>query len=304
LGKLLNNHMFKQIIAVLGPTASGKSKIALDLAKKYHGFLISADSRQIYKELNIVTGKDVGVWQDGVYRVEGVEEYLVDFLSPLETYSAAQYQQAVYELLAQNPDRLPILVGGTGLYAQAVLDNYQFPPALDEKILADLNHRYENEGLAPLVAELQAQNIDLGEGFKNPRRVLRALSYFYQTGENWLNRDLKGPLMFEKTIRLGMDWPRPTLYQRIDQRVEEMMSQGALAETENLYQKYGENWPAVDSLGYQELIAHLKGEITLTTAIDLMKQRSRNYAKRQLTWFKKDQQIKWVNPEDDFSLGF
>lgn len=301
--------MFKKIIAVLGATASGKSQVALALAKKYNGFLISADSRQIYQELNIITGKDVGEWKNGVYKVDGVEEYLVDFLNPRETYSAAQYQAVVYDLLKQKEGdgRLPILVGGTGLYAQAVLDNYQFPPALDEKISQDLNTRYANEGLEPLVAELKAQKIDLGEGFQNPRRVLRVLAYFYQTGENWLERPLFGARQFEDTVRLGMAWPRAELYQRIEQRVDGMIAQGALEETRNLYQKYGENWPAVDSLGYRELIAHLKGELTLDEAITLMKKRSRHYAKRQMTWFQKDKQIKWVNPSqyllnDDFVL--
>lgn len=288
--------MFKKIIAVLGPTASGKSQVALDLAKKYNGFLISADSRQIYKDLNIVTGKDQGKWENGVYMVDGVEEYMVDFLDPRESYSAAQYQQAVYDLLSKNLDRLPILVGGTGLYAQAVLDNYQFPPALDKKIYQDLNDRYETEGLLPLVAELKKQKIDLGEGFHNPRRVLRALAYFYQTGENWLQRELIGAPQFEETIRLGMAWPRTELYQRIDQRVDEMIATGALAESKFLYDKYGETWPAVDSLGYRELISHLKGEISLEEAISIMKKRSRNYAKRQMTWFKKDKKIKWVKP--------
>ena len=301
--------MFKKIIAVLGATASGKSQVALALAKKYNGFLISADSRQIYQELNIITGKDVGEWKNGVYMVDGVEEYLVDFLNPRETYSAAQYQTAVYDLLKQKESegRVPILVGGTGLYAQAVLDNYQFPPALDEKISQDLNTRYANEGLAPLVAELKAQKIDLGEGFQNPRRVLRVLAYFYQTGENWLERPLCGARPFVETVRLGMAWPRAELYQRIEQRVDGMIAQGALEETRDLYQKYGENRPAVDSLGYRELIAHLKGELSLDEAIALMKKRSRNYAKRQMTWFQKDQQIKWVNPRecllnDDFVL--
>lgn len=294
--------MFKKIIAILGPTASGKSKVALDLAKKYNGFLISADSRQIYQELNIVTGKDSGEWKNGIYVVDGVEEYLVDFLAPTETYSAAQYQAAVYQLLEKNKDRLPILVGGTGLYAQAVLDNYQFPPVLDEKIYQDLNLRYEKEGLAPLVQELKAQAIDLGEGFQNPRRVLRALAYFYQTGENWLKRDLKGPAMFEETIRVGMDWPRAELYQRIDQRVDEMISAGALGESKFLYDKYGETWPAVDSLGYRELIAHLKGEISLAEAVETMKKRSRHYAKRQLTWFQKDKQVKWLSTKNALDL--
>jgi len=294
--------MFKKIIAILGPTASGKSKVALDLAKKYNGFLISADSRQIYQELNIVTGKDSGEWKNGIYMVDGVEESMVDFLAPTETYSAAQYQSAVYQLLEKNKDRLPILVGGTGLYAQAVLDNYQFPPVLDEKIYQDLNLRYEKEGLAPLVQELKAQAIDLGEGFQNPRRVLRALAYFYQTGENWLKRDLKGPAMFEETIRVGMAWPRAELYQRIDQRVDEMINAGALAESKFLYDKYGETWPAVDSLGYRELIAHLKGEISLAEAVETMKKRSRHYAKRQLTWFQKDKQVKWLSTKNALDL--
>jgi len=152
--------------------------------------------------------------------------------------------------------------------------------------------------LEPLVAELKAQKIDLGEGFQNPRRVLRVLAYFYQTGENWLERELKGSAMFTETVRLGMSWSRSELYQRIDQRVDEMIVAGALEESKFLYDKYGENWPAVDSLGYRELIAHLKGELSLDEAIILMKKRSRHYAKRQMTWFQKDKQIKWVNPRE------
>jgi tRNA dimethylallyltransferase len=290
--------MFKKIIAVVGPTASGKSGVAWQIAKKHNGFLISADSRQIYKDLNIVTGKDQGEWKNGVYLVDGVEEYMVDFLNPQEPYSAAQFQKAVYDLLAKNPDRLPVLVGGTGLYVQAVLDNYQFPPALDQKSYEDLNLRYEKEGLEPLVAELKIAGIDLGEDFQNPRRVLRVLAYFYQTGEKWQDRELKGPAMFAETVRLGMSWPRAELYQRIDQRVDGMIRAGALAESQFLYDKYGEAWPAVNSLGYQELIAHLKGEISLDEAIATIKKRSRNYAKRQLTWFQKDKQVQWVNPID------
>lgn len=287
--------MKQKLIVVVGPTGAGKSDIALTIAKDSGGFLISADSRQIYKELDIVTGKDEGEWQNGAYMVDGIEECMVDFLDPQEKYSAAEYQKEVYKIIAEKIDKLPIMVGGTGLYINAVVDNYDFSEKSDNTFRDKLEVELKKQGLDSLVSQLKEKDPKLELDFQNPRRVIRALEYNLSTGKLWSEESMKKRESKFDVLMIGIDWDREVLYDRINKRVDQMVVMGAIEETRGLYEKYGEDWPSVDSLGYQDFIRYFKDEITLEEAMIEMKKRSRHYAKRQLTWFKRDERIKWFD---------
>ncbi len=287
----------RKIIVVVGPTGAGKSDIAWQIAKDYQGFLISADSRQIYKELDIITAKDKGEWQNNVYMVNGVEEYMVDFLEVSKKYSVADYQKDVYELLDKK-DGLAILVGGTGLYVNAVVDNYKFPKEADKDLRKKLEKDLTDKGLEFLQKQLLKLDPQVDIDMQNPRRVLRALTYVLDTGKLWSEFSQKTQESLFEPLMIGIAWPRQELYNRINKRVDKMVELGAIEEARRVYEKYGEDWPAAQSLGYKDFIAYFKGEISKEKAIAKMKQRSRNYAKRQLTWFKRDKRIKWFKKSE------
>lgn len=290
--------MKRKLIVVVGATGAGKSDVALELAKEFGGFLISADSRQIYRELDIVTGKDAGEWQNGAYMVENIAEYMVDFIDPQEKYSAADYQAEVYKLLEEKKEGLAIMVGGTGLYVNAVTDNYDFSEEADYGLRAKLEAELEKQGLSHLSEKLKNLDPEAEVDDKNPRRVLRALEYCMTTGKLWSQESRKKRESKFELLMIGINWEREELYDRINKRVDKMVEMGAVSEARKLYEKYGESWPAVDSLGYEEFIKYFKDEMTLPEAIESMKQRSRNYAKRQLTWFKRDERITWFAKDD------
>lgn len=297
----------QKIIVILGATASGKSGLALKLAKKYHGYLISADSRQVYKEMSIITGKDEGEWQkiagENVYVVEGVPEYMVDFVEPIETFTLADYQKQVLAIIEQQKDtgRIPIIVGGTGLYISALVNNYELPEGEpDLKMRAELEQRLETEGLETLYLELLKKDFDTAQVIArdNPRKVIRALEYFYTTGDSLVNQMKKGESQFD-VLQIGIDWPREVLYERIEKRINMMLEQGGWEETKYILEKYGNVLNSVTGIGYRQLGLALNGEMPEKEAIDLFKRDTRRYAKRQLTWFRRDDRINWVPGGDE-----
>ncbi len=273
------------LIVILGPTAAGKSALALKLAKKFKGYIISADSRQVYR------GLDIGTAKPSKAELHSLPHELINVVAPKKRFTVAEYQSKVFSILKTRPD-LPFLVGGTGLYIDSVLQNWQIPSG---KPNDKLRRQLEKLSLANLVKRLRkidpssAWVIDL----KNKRRVVRALVVALQSGQSFIHLKKQRPLPY-RVLKIGLAPPRPELIERINKRVDIMMKRGLLNETRRLVKRYGFNAPAQDGLGYRQLIRHLKGELTLPEAVERIKIETRQYAKRQMTWFKRDESIHWV----------
>jgi tRNA dimethylallyltransferase len=284
-----------KLLVILGPTASGKSAVAISLAKKFDGEIISADSRQIYK------GMDIGTSKVTQKEMRGVRHYLLDIKNPDEPYTVAGYKKdalrAIRSVLRRK--KLPILVGGTGLYIQAITDNLDIPavppsPALRKKLEARLD-RY---GLAKLFEELVKLDPEAAyivDG-KNPRRVLRALEVAIITGKPFTSQKKKGKKLFE-TLKIGLN--PADLKERIEKRGKLMGEDGLAPEVKGLIKKYGKGIQALDAIGYREIIQYLNGDLSLKEALELMIKNTKNYAKRQMTWFKRDKEIRWIKNEKE-----
>lgn len=296
----------KKIIVILGPTAAGKTDLGLALAKEFNGEVVSADSRQIYKKMDIGTAKPKADFRlqssdfgRGVYTVDGVPHHLMDIVDPGEDFSLADYKKAA--LLAINDilsrGKVPIIVGGTGLYIRALVDNFDIPKIEPSK---KLRQQLEKKTLPQLVSLLKkidpasAQKVDL----KNPRRVLRALEVFILSGEPFFKQRTKSAPLFN-ALQIGISLPRAELFARIDRRVEAQMKAGLVAETQKLArQKYGWRLPSMSGIGYKQVGLYLRGEKSLAEAEEILKRDSRRYAKRQMTWFNKDKRIHWLSGGD------
>ncbi|MCC6643858.1 tRNA (adenosine(37)-N6)-dimethylallyltransferase MiaA [Candidatus Peregrinibacteria bacterium] len=271
------------LIAVIGPTCSGKTALGIALAHYFSGEIVSADSRQIYRYLNIGTAKATPEEQ-----AEAVH-HLIDLINPDQAFSLSDYQRLAFETIKKihSTGKTPILVGGTGLYISAVTQNYQLPEsAPDPELRAQLTDYAESHGpealhqklveLDPLAAARIHPN--------NLRYVIRAIEIISQTSQPKTNQRAAAPFA---TFFISIDWPREILYQKINQRIDEQMDMGLLNETRELLGRYAPTLPALSSLGYQELATFLRGETSLEKALEDFKQNTRNYAKRQLTWFRK-----------------
>ena len=262
------------IIVVTGPTASGKTKLSEKLAKKYNGIIVNADSMQIYKKLDIGTAK---VKKE---EMEDVPHYLFDICNPEDDYSVYDYQRDARKIIENNRDKTIILVGGTGLYIKAALFDYKFEEQTEKNTYDDLT----NEEL---------YNMAKDKGFdihiNNRRRLINALNKNEVTNN-------KNDLLYD-AIFIGLKPDRNILYEKINNRVDEMIEEGLLNEVETLYKEYGNVKSLKSGIGYKEIIEYLDGEITLDTAIELIKKRSRHYAKRQFTWFNNQMNMKWFKTD-------
>jgi tRNA dimethylallyltransferase len=295
-----------KIIAIVGPTASGKTALSIELAKKFNGEIVSADSRQIYEGMDIGTAKpkifkpkNFKNWLLTPYINEDkIPHYLMDIKKPSSDYSLAQYKKdaikAIKHILEKN--KLPILIGGTGLYVKAVLDNLKIPktkpnPLLRKKLEKDLKEK----GLNYLVKELididpeSAYIVDL----KNPRRVIRALEIVITTQKPLSSQRKIGPKLFNALI-LGINPGKEILKEKIIKRTYQMFEQGLISEVQNLISKYGKNVKAFDAIGYREIIDYLENKISKQEAIDQIIKNTINYTKRQMTWFRKEKDIIWI----------
>lgn len=292
-----------KIIVILGPTASGKTDAGLLLAKKFNGEIVSADSRQVYKKMDIGTAKPAGEWVKEAYVVDGVPHHLMDIIDPGESFSLADYKERAMDAIKEilNRKKLPIIVGGTGLYIRSIVDNLDIPKVAPSK---QLRKQLAGKTLAELVDMLlkidpmTAKKIDL----KNPRRVLRALEVFILSGESFLTQSIKSNPIFD-VLEIGIDCPKEELYSRIDARVDAQMKDGLLEETKELLKrKYGWQLPSMSGIGYKQMGFYLRGESTLNEAVDILKRDTRRYAKRQMTWFRADKKIKWIKKTDIKSI--
>ena len=283
----------KYVITVVGPTAVGKTALAIALAKRYNTCVLSADSRQIYKELNIGTAKASKEEQDGV------PHYFVDSVSIAEPFNAGMFEREGLELLDVLFKRhdIVILCGGTGLYVKALFEGMDALPETDTELRASLNKEFEQKGLETMRQELKQidpltyNQIDL----KNPLRVFRAIEVYRQTGEplSAFKTGDKKQRPF-KTIKIGLTMDRDELYERIDRRMDLMLEAG-LEEEAIAYIQYRDK-NALQTVGYSEIYGHIDGLYDRVEMIRLLKRNSRRYAKRQLTWFTKDSEIKWFHP--------
>ena len=275
--------MKPKVIAVVGPTASGKTKLAIELAHKLNGEVISADSRLVYKGFDIASAKPT------MEEREGIPHHLIDIVEPEFNYSAGNYvedaRRAIEDILSRN--KTPIVAGGTGLYFRVLLEHYDLPKVeTDFELRANLEKRSKED----LLEELEKVDKITYERVKdaNLRRIIRALE---------LIKTLKKPLseiQLEKEPEYNVEWIMPEipsrewLYDRINKRVDIMVEMGIIDETKNLIAKHGRIGNIVDTIGYKEILTYLDGQATLDSALDKLKQHSRNYAKRQLTWFRKN----------------
>lgn len=279
--------MKPKVIAVVGPTASGKTALAIKLAKEINGEVISADSRLVYKGFDIACAKPT------LKEREGVLHHLIDIVEPEFDYSVGNFyhdaKAAINDILSRG--KTPIVAGGTGLYFRVLLENYNLPEVkTDYDLRAELDSQ-EKEALLEELKELDPITYERTKD-ANKRRIVRALEVI-----KILDRPLS-EMQIEKEPEYNVEWRMPEiesrewLYERINRRVDLMLEQGLIEETENLLKKHGRIKNIVSSIGYQEIIAFLDGEMTLAEALEKLKQHSRNYAKRQLTWFRKNPELK------------
>ena len=274
-----------KVIAIVGPTASGKTAFAIDLAQKTNGEIVSADSRLIYK------GFDIGTAKPTLEERESIAHYMIDIVEPEIDYSAGLYagdaQKAITDIL--NKGKTPIIAGGTGLYFRLLLENYDVPQIEPDYELREELKEYSSQELHQKLRNLdekRAEEIDPND----KKKIIRALEMAKHL-EKPLSEYKKEPLYDVEWI--GINCPRDILYERINKRVDIMIEKGLIEETQNLLKKHGRIKNLVCTIGYQEIIGYIDGEMTLEEAKEKLKQNTRNYAKRQLTWFRKNEKIKW-----------
>ncbi len=277
----------------------GKTALSIEIAKQIDGEIISADSMQIYKEMNIGSAKPT------TEEMQGIKHYLLDFVSPKERYSVADYKKqatkAIEEILKKG--KTPIIVGGTGLYIDALIYNIDYPEIeFDETYRKQLEKRVEKEGLSLLYEE--ATKID-EEAMRrispnDQKRILRVLEVYHQTGKTKTQQEL---MSRQKEVPYdyhvyALTMPREQLYDRINKRVDIMIEQGLVEEVRKILETYQEYPTAMQALGYKEIKEYIEGNVSKEQAIETIKQETRRYAKRQLTWFRKNKQTKWLDANE------
>ena len=291
----------QKVIVICGPTASGKTKLSIEIAKKINGEIVSADSMQIYKEMDIGTAKPT------IKEMQGIKHYLLDFVSPDKRYSVAEYKKdainAIDEIVEKN--KVPIVVGGTGLYINSLIYGIEYP-----EIEIDIKYRNELEKTADEPDGLRklyemAEKID-EEAIKNispndKKRICRVLEIYHSTGKTKTQQEKEsrknGPKYDYLIYGLNMD--RDKLYDRINKRVDIMIQDGLIEEVKKVASKYKEFPTAMQGLGYKEVLEYLNGDTTKEEMIEKIKMETRRYAKRQLTWFRRYETIKWIDALGD-----
>ncbi len=286
------------VIVIAGPTASGKTALSIDLAQKLNGEIVSADSMQIYKYMNIGTAKP------DLNERAGIPHHMMDIIEPWEEYSVAQYTQTARQVMKEIAGRghTPIVVGGTGLYISGLVENIVYEDTeVDPALHAELERYAQAQGAEALHKRLQACDPKAAEEIhaNNVKRVLRALEMRLTTGLTLEERNLRsksGPREFDYTV-YAIDMDRAILYDRIDRRVG-MMAEAGLVEEVRRVDAMGMSRTARQGIGYKEILAHFTGKMSLEEALDQIRQGSRNYAKRQLTWFRRPDWVSWKSADE------
>lgn len=288
-----------KVVVICGPTASGKTSLGVELAKKINGEVVSADSMQIYKDMTIGTAKPTPE------ETQGIKHYLIDFVSPDERYSVADFKKdaktAIKEILSKG--KVPIVVGGTGLYIDSLIYEIEYPNIeYDDKYRKSLEQIAEKEGLEKLYKK--AKEIDPEAIAKisanDQKRILRILEIYHATGKNKTQQEVDSRKEVEYDYRVfAIKWEREELYERINRRVDIMIDQGLIDEVENVKNKYNKFPTAMQGLGYKEVVDYLDGLYSKEEMIDKIKMETRRYAKRQMTWFRKNKQTIWLDGKND-----
>lgn len=287
-------HKNKYLLVVAGPTAVGKTDFSIRLAEKFGAEIISADSRQLYQKLDIGTAKPSPV------ELAAVPHHFIDILPLDKEYNAGLFEQdalkVAEKLFTQND--FVVMAGGSGMYVQALCHGMDEMPSVPKEIRENLNARLEKEGLPQLFAELEFMDTEYASQVdrNNPQRVVRALEVCLYSGKTYSSyrKQQHAPRPFH-TIKIGLDRPREELYQRIDQRMDLMIEMGLFKEATELFPHRKLN--ALQTVGYKEIFEYLEGGCSKEEAVRLLKRNSRHYAKRQLTWFRKDPEYQWFHPE-------
>ncbi len=289
-----------KVIVICGPTASGKTALGIELAKRINGEVVSCDSMQIYKDMTIGTAKPL------LEEMQGIKHYLVDFVSPDTRYSVAEFKKdatnAIEEILLK--EKTPILVGGTGLYIDSLIYGIEYNNIeIDEKYRCELEKIANEQGLEVLYNE--AKRIDSKAMEKispnDKKRIMRVLEIFKATGKTKTEQEeesRKNEVEYDYKI-FAIDMDRQILYDRINKRVDLMIENGLIEEVKALLQKYEEFPTAMQGLGYKEVVDYLDGKCSKEEMIDNIKMQTRRYAKRQLTWFRKNKQTIWIDGTND-----
>lgn len=289
--------MKKPLIILTGPTAVGKTKMSINLAKAVDGEIISADSMQVYRQM------DIGSAKIRPEEMEGIRHYLIDVLDPEEEFHVVRFQKMAKKAMSEiyKRNKIPILTGGTGFYIQAVLYDIDFSEnGGDEVYRRELEMLAEKEGVLFLHKMLSQVDIRSAEEIHahNVKRVIRALEYFHQTGEkisehNRKQREKKSPFNFAYFV---LNDERQHLYERIERRVDQMLEEGLVEEVYRLKaQGFTRDMVSMQGLGYKEMLDHLDGKYTLDEAVTIIKRDTRHFAKRQITWFKRERDVIWLD---------
>ncbi|MFR2892483.1 tRNA (adenosine(37)-N6)-dimethylallyltransferase MiaA [Peptoniphilus grossensis] len=288
------------LVIITGPTGIGKTELSLELAKKYKGEIISSDSMQIYKKLNIGTAKiDLNN--------TSIPHHMIDIVEPSDNFTVADFKNSAKKIISDINNRggLPFLVGGTGLYINSLVYNLDFTETEpDYEYRDELREILEEEGSEFLYEKLQDQDSDMAEKIhkNNGQRIIRALEILKsgnKKGDNFREENKDYNLIY-----IGLNMDRAKLYEKINQRVDKMIDLGLVDEVKNLLDEgLDKNSQSLKAIGYKEVISYLDGDIDFDEMVDLIKKNSRHYAKRQLTWFRRDKRIKWFDRESDTILS-
>ncbi len=291
-------HDLPKVVVLVGPTAVGKTELSIWLAKRFNGEIISGDSMQIYK------GMDIGTAKITKEEMDGIPHHLIDIRDPDDRFSVAEFQKLVRDKVHEihQQGKLPMIVGGTGLYIQSVLFDYQFSEAVEDQAYRKQMEKLSLEkGNQHLYEQLVKVDPMAAKGIhpNNIRRVIRALEVHHVTGKTMTNHQevqIQDPLYDHALIGLTMD--RDLLYSRINQRVDGMINEGLVEEVQSLFEKGVRHTQAMQAIGYKEIVSFLEKETSIQESIENLKQNSRRYAKRQLTWFRNKLNVEWFDMTD------
>ena len=284
------------LIVLIGPTGVGKTELSLRLAEHFHTCIVSADSRQLYADLKIGTAAPTPE------QMARVKHYMVGTLSLTDYYSASNFEEDVVSLLSELHKTIPtvVMTGGSMMYVDAICKGIDDIPTVDAETRELLLHKYDTEGLDNLCAELKLLDPEYYKivDLKNPKRVIHALEICYMTGKTYTSfrTQQKKERPFH-ILKIGLTRDRAELYDRINRRVDQMMDEGLLEEARSVYAHRELN--SLNTVGYKEIFKYLDGEWDLDFAIEKIKQNSRIYSRKQMTWFKRDEEIRWFHPEQE-----
>ena len=296
--------MAKKVIAIVGPTASGKTSLSIEIAKRFNGEIVSCDSMQVYKHMNIGTAKPTEEEK------EGIPHYMIDEIEPDKALNVVDFTAKakgyIEDILSRG--KLPVLVGGTGLYIDSIVNNTEFSESKkDEKYRENLMQLAEEKGNSYVHEMLKEIDIDAYNSIheNNIRRVIRALEVYHTTGKTFTqtNIDSRRDRVYD-VLFLGLDMDRETLYERINRRVDIMLEDGLIDEVKSIMEmNLGKASTAMQAIGYKEIIEWLEGRVSYEEAVETLKMESRRYAKRQLTWFRRNSEINWLDYKNAAALG-